>query len=115
MNLIINPVIKKTYGGRRYRVFVKIDYSKGNLSLCGVEGPLPSGNCLGNYGQIADSLLEGIVRYMPGWDKAKVRKLQEVWNRWHLCGHQRQEVINWLFSLPASQIEPPWYKHRGGH
>lgn len=47
MKKIINPIIKKTYGGKSYRVFVEIEYNNGNLSLNGVEGPLNSGNCFG--------------------------------------------------------------------
>lgn len=37
---VVNPIMKQTYGGRSYRVFIKIEYKEGKLSLTGVEGPL---------------------------------------------------------------------------
>jgi hypothetical protein len=158
MQKVINPLTKKTYGGRSYRVFVNIQYNDGKLSITGVEGPTLGGNALGSCGQIVDGLLEDVSKFLPGWNRAKVKKLQEVWERWHLndmnagvkeqedflrewkktnkyeytaaCdalkeaglyevngykyGHGwikedvPQEVIEWLFSLPDSEVKPAW-------
>jgi hypothetical protein len=158
---IINPITKKTYGGRSYRVFISIEYIEGKLRITGVEGPLPSGDALGACGQI-DTTLRTENRenwkYVPGWNAAMVDKLLEVWDRWHLndmrAGTPKQEtflrewrktnkgdysqvcsaleaaglliddgykygsawlkeevpqdIIQWLFSLPVSKVQPAW-------
>ena len=85
------------FGGRHMSIYVKVEYSAdGKLSLSGVEGPLPSGNCLGSCGQInMDGL--NIENYAPGWNSGMVAKLTKLWDRWHLnnmragCEHQRGE------------------------
>ena len=80
---VVRPGTSETYGGRGYSIFVRIEYKEGNLSLCGVEGPLQSGNCLGSCGQI-DMHEWNIKRYAPGWTPGKVKKLRDIWKRWHL-------------------------------
>lgn len=92
--------------GKSYRVFVKVEYRDGRLSITGVEGPLSSGNCLGGCGQIDMHLRDGQWRkpesgYRPadGWTRQDVDKLLEYWGAWHLndmhagCEHQRAD--NW--------------------
>ena len=81
-------------------VYCKIEYSEdGRLSITGVEGPLPSGNCLGACGQIDMDLK---ARYFighcaAGWDVVKIAKLLDVWDRWHLndmhAGTPEQEQL----------------------
>jgi len=51
------------------------------LSITAVEGPLASGDCLGGCGQSREL---DVKRYALGWDRAKVDKLRELWERWHL-------------------------------
>ncbi len=82
--------------GRQPKVgdtFIRIEFTNGKLSISGVEGPQPSGNCTGGCGQI-DTHEWHISFYAYGWDKASVAKLREVWKKWHLnnmtpnCEHQ---------------------------
>ena len=82
--------------GRQVEVgdtFIKIVFKDGKLSISGVEGPKPSGNCKGDCGQI-DMHEWHIASYADGWDKDSVAKLREIWEKWHLndmtpnCEHQ---------------------------
>lgn len=72
-------------------VFVEVRYEDGRLSLSGVEGPKPSGNCWGGCGQIKLSIDDRA----PGWTAAMLDGLVATWERWHLndmrpgCEHQR--------------------------
>jgi len=89
-----------------YDMFCKITYKDGNLSISGVEGPLPSGGCKGSAGQIvmsgADALLADMVEYAPQWDEGKARQFFALWDRWHLndirpeCEHQR--ALGWTYN-----------------
>jgi hypothetical protein len=102
MKKVINPIMKKTYGGRSYRVHIKIELNDGKLSISGVEGALPSGNCLGSCGQIdmhlrTENRHANGWKYMPGWTPSKMTKLLEIWDRWHLndmkAGTSKQEAF----------------------
>lgn len=110
MRKIINPYKDETYGGRSYNVFMKIEYENGKLSVTGVEGPLPSGNCLGDYGQIIMNFKEydphGYmsrldVKLNAGWNRSMFKKFLDVWDKWHLndvqsaCEHQRE--LGWTY------------------
>ena len=98
---IIQPYNGKTYGGRSFKAYVEIEYTNGNLSLQGVEGPLPSGACLGSCGQIGMHF--NLDNYTPakGWDKASILQLMEIWKLYHLndmraeCEHQRLNGITY--------------------
>jgi hypothetical protein len=74
--------------------YCKIKFIDGNLSITGVEGPLPNGNCIGGCGQIIMSGW-GIREYGNGWDKDSVADFRQVWDRWHLndmrAGTPKQE------------------------
>lgn len=76
---------QRTYGGRYYSTYAKIKLIDGRLSICGVEGPLPSGNCLGACGQI-DMHMEpsDIINPAPGWSHGKIQRFLNVWQEWHL-------------------------------
>ncbi len=75
----------KTYGGRYYSIFCRIELIEGKLSITGVEGPLESGNCLGACGQIDMHLkASDIVNYAPDWNTAKLNKFLAIWKEWHL-------------------------------
>lgn len=110
MKKIINPYRSKTYGGRSYNVYMEIEIKDGRLSISGVEGPLPSGNCLGSCGQIDMNFKEydkrgymnlSDVQLNAGWTRAKLKKFFDIWARWHLndmnpaCEHQR--ALGWTY------------------
>lgn len=98
MKKILNPGTSKTWNGRSFDVFVHVGYKeeggKKRLSISGVEGPLPSGNCLGSCGQILGNL-KNINKLSEGWTPSMLRRLVQVWKTWHLndmragCEHQR--------------------------
>ncbi len=73
----------KTYGGRAASVYCHITYKNGRLSISGVVGPLPGGNCLGSCGQI-DVDWTPIVNYAKGWTPSMTRRFLDIWDRWHL-------------------------------
>ena len=72
---------------RQVSVFCKIQYKdSGTLSLSGVEGPTPNGNCYGACGQINMHLRghESCIAPAPGWDLERLQKFFSIWARWHL-------------------------------
>ena len=78
----------KTYGGRSYSIYCHIKYKDGELSVSGVEGPLPSGNCLGGCGQIVMSLGTNDITPATGWNKSTIGQFLTYWEKWHLNGMQ---------------------------
>lgn len=64
-------------------LYVTVKYNAGRLSITGVEGPLPSGNCRGACGQI-DMHPWKFKAYADGWSLSSVRKLRDIWAEWHL-------------------------------
>lgn len=90
----------KTHDGRAYSVFCNIKYIGGKLSIFGVEGPLPSGNCLGAAGQI-DMHQPQITNPAAGWNQAKFKRFFDIWRHWHLndmnptCEHQEARGETW--------------------
>lgn len=104
----------RTTNGRAYSIFVEATYGEGRLLLHGVEGPLPSGNCIGSCGQI-DMHEWNIVTYASGWSAELERELRQIWKQWHLVGAHGlrtqevpQEVIDQLFSMPETDRKPAW-------
>lgn len=91
MDKVIQPGMTK-----EGRVFCRIEFKDGNLSLTGVIGPKANGNSTGSCGQIQDSLDELRI-YYPGWSPGLTAQLKAVWDRWHLndmkpgCPHQYAE------------------------
>ena len=89
------------YDRHKYaNVYAKITYNHGKLSICGVEGPLPSGNCLGGCGQI-DMSRPCIVNLALGWTSEMVEWFYDVWGRYHLndmkVGCEHQEALGWKY------------------
>lgn len=94
-------------GTSRFSTYCKIDWNGTRLSITGVEGPLPSGNCRGSAGQISETIGEHIagryddVTYAPGWSFDLVGKFLDVWDTWHLndmrsnCAHQHERGITY--------------------
>jgi hypothetical protein len=86
---------------RGYRVYARIEYKDGKLSISGVEGPLASGNCRGSCGQI-DMHSPHIDDLAPGWTRAMLREFWDIWGEWHLndmqsaCVHQ--EAMGWKYA-----------------
>jgi hypothetical protein len=82
--------------GHTRSTFVKVEWDGMRLSLIGVEGPMSNGDCEGACGQI-DMYEWHFTLYAPGWDAESVKKLRDIWQRWHLndmragCQHQREE------------------------
>lgn len=76
------------------RLFVTVRFDGRRLSITGVEGPRPNGDCRGGCGQVGipDSIR---LRDGEGWDLKMVEQLRAVWDEWHLndmragCVHQR--------------------------
>ena len=93
MKKVINPCVCKV-GERNANAFAKIEYENGRLSICGVVGPLKSGNCLGSAGQCVDAIRDG--KPAKGWSREMLSKFCDIWERWHLndmrpeCEHQRE-------------------------
>jgi hypothetical protein len=85
----------RTYGGRAYSVYVKAEWDGHRLSISGVEGPMPSGNCFGGCGQI-DMYDWNIVHYAPGWGPRLEVRLRQIWSAYHLndmhAGTEAQEA-----------------------
>lgn len=87
LDLVLNPINKRTIGGRAMRVFVHIKFKDGKLSITGVEGPMSNEDCLGSCGQIDMTLREdnhADWTFQPGWNLTKMARLLEIWDRWHL-------------------------------
>ena len=77
-NRIVNPGI--TSNGP---MFCKIEYAKGRLSITGVEGPKPNGNCRGWSGQII--MHEWAFKTLSrGWTTDIVNRFRDAWDKWHL-------------------------------
>jgi hypothetical protein len=97
---VVNPMSIEVYPGRRAQVYATIKFEDGKLSISGVEGPLPSGDCYGSAGQIDMHLRDddrSTWKYNAGWNSQKMDKLLEVWERWHLnemkAGTPKQETF----------------------
>lgn len=97
---IVHVGMTPSYGGRSMHVYCKIQYRNGELSITGVEGPLASGNALGNCGQI-EMNWEPMKTYAPGWNRALEAEFLAVWRKWHLnnmnagCTHQDERGEKW--------------------
>ncbi|MCK4723080.1 MAG: hypothetical protein KAT75_07240 [Dehalococcoidia bacterium] len=88
LNKTVRLGMLRTAGGRSMSVFAKIELEDGNLSITGVEGPLPSGNCLGSCGQI-DISHPHMEKLAPGWSQDM---LKEVLGSVGSLAPQRYEV-----------------------
>ena len=113
LNRVFRIGTARTFGGRGYSVFVKVNYDGQRLSISGVEGPLHSGNCLGSCSQI-DMSQWNITKYASGWSHAKEVRLRAIWKRWHLndmrteCEHQRARGETWKTHPSAVCPECAW-------
>jgi len=110
-------------GRGRMSVFVKIEYSAGNLSITGVEGPNTSGGASGSCGQINAGYKHRNIeqndkrslkratefKFAPGWGISRWYDLLDVWAKWHLndmsAGCEHQQALGWD-SYSAHPSEP---------
>jgi hypothetical protein len=87
--------------GRRASIHAKVSYDdKGNLSIRGVIGALPSGNALGGCGQIDmdfahrdpkdndprydHPIRPEEIKFAKGWDRNKWLDFLDAWKHYHL-------------------------------
>lgn len=93
--------VKTWEDGRWMSVYCKVQFEAGRLSISGVEGPLPGGNCLGSCGQIDMSLEPSKIKLATGWTRELLLRFLAVWKNWHLndmtaeCEHQRARGETW--------------------
>ena len=101
----------KTSGGRGFHIFCQVNLKKREkgieLSIIGVEGPLPSGNCLGDCGQInmsSDWTKSNYIftpNFVEGWTYKKLVEFKAIWDRWHLNGMiaecKHQKALGWKY------------------
>lgn len=100
---VVTPMILdySKYYEKNPVVFCVINFdAEGCLSITGVVGPRPDGDCQGGCGQIdLVKLLEMVASFCDGWSYDLVLKFAEIWERWHLndmrpeCSHQR--ALGW--------------------
>ncbi len=86
-------------------VFCKIKYEDGKLSISGVVGPTPNGDCRGSCGQIYDSI--EVNNFAAGWNKTKLKKLIEIWKEWHLndmCAYTPEMKLAGWDKLASKEI-----------
>lgn len=123
MKKVIHPcTIPANHGGR---VFCKIEYVEGKLSISGVIGPMKNGDCRGGAGQIDmefehrnpahnDARYHARITvdqmtFEAGWDSDKWLEFLEVWHVWHLndmqsaCEHQR--ALGWEYGTHQEHRE----------
>jgi hypothetical protein len=80
---IVNIGLAGVCKGKRARVYIKIEYKDGRLSIIGVHGALVNGDCLGGYGQIVNTL-KIVDTPAVGVNLQTINKIVEIWERWHL-------------------------------
>ena len=84
-------------GKRLVPAFAEIEYKDRELTVHGVIGPRPSGNCDGSCGQCVDEIREGTPN--GDWTVEMLKRFCEIWDEWHLnharayCQHQK--ALGW--------------------
>ena len=95
---VVNPCLCKVSGSSVLsHAYAKIKYEGKCLSISGVIGPTPNGNCRGSCGQCVDEIRGGKPEGL--WTDEMLAKFCDVWERWHLndtrpyCQHQK--ALGW--------------------
>lgn len=95
---IINPCVCIADDGHHaIDAFCEIIYDGGKLSISGVIGPQPKGDCLGSSGQCIDDIRKGTP--VREWTRQMLDEFCDIWERWHnndlrpYCKHQ--EKLGW--------------------
>lgn len=113
MKIIVNPCnIIKLWGSHETKVpvFCKIELLEGKLSITGVVGPKPNGNCYGSCGQCVDEVRTGTPT--KNWTNEMLQKFCDIWDEWHLndmrpyCTHMKEMGWN---KLASEKIEVKTY------
>lgn len=83
-------------------IFCKIKIENGRLSISGVEGPMPSGDCIGACGQINMHLKPAEIVPAKGWNSDLIVEFLAVWEKWHLNDMQAgtPEQMEYLEKYP---------------
>ena len=110
MKKVVSPCFCKVYtrsgNEATARAFCKIQFENGRLSITGVIGPMPSGNCRGGAGQCVDAIREG--HPCDEWTQEMLDKFCSIWDEWHLndmrpyCKHQKELGWNKLAVTPVT-------------
>jgi hypothetical protein len=100
--------------GRYQKTFLKSKIKDGTLTISGVIGPQPSGNCAGSCGQIETTLYDAFaaheIRFHQNFTPAMLSHLLDIWEKWHLndmhaeCEHQR--ALGWTYETHKGQECP---------
>ncbi len=95
---VVNPCLCKVNSTKfLFHAYAKIEYDGKCLSISGVVGPTPNGNCSGSCGQCVDEIRDGQPEGL--WTDEMLAKFCDVWKRWHLndmrpyCEHQK--ALGW--------------------
>lgn len=99
---VVNPcqcLVWNQRGTGQYlaQAFAEIEYKDRELTVHGVIGPRPSGNCDGSCGQCVDEIREGTPN--GDWTVEMLKRFCEIWDEWHLnhvrayCQHQK--ALGW--------------------
>jgi hypothetical protein len=92
-------IVRIGYNRHIGNVYINIEFGQNKLSITGVEGPTPSGNCKGGCGQIDMSIDTKYINKLTlaeNWTKPMIKKLIKYWKSWHLndmnagCVHQKE-------------------------
>lgn len=82
---LINPARVPAWNSRgdkvTARLWVKIQYKGGRLSITGVEGPLSNGDALGSCGQCG---IHAEAVPLEGFTLEALARLRAIWDEWHL-------------------------------
>lgn len=112
MRKIINPC-KCDVGYKHEKLvnaFCKIEYINEKLSICGVVGPIKSGDCMGSAGQCVDEIRSG--KPTEDWTNEMLQKFCNIWDEWHLndmhpyCKHMKE--LGWVEQLKEKVKVTKW-------
>ena len=82
MKKVVSPCLCTVYtrsgNEATARAFCEIQFENGRLSITGVIGPMPSGNCRGSAGQCVDAIREG--RPCDEWTQEMLDKFCSIWD-----------------------------------
>lgn len=100
---IISPGVTRDSG----TLYCKIVFTDGRLSITGVEGPKPGGDCRGACGQVIIHPWE-FSRLNAGWSDSLVVRFRATWERWHLNDMQAGSPAQtaWIEANPLPHAYP---------
>ena len=117
---IINPFKAFAGGKLRYQVFMNIKiYKLGDnnhpyFTVCGVHGPMMSGNAHGGCGQIIDNFVDDDTKiFNKGWNQELYLELVKLWKENHLHDVEPdtnyfKELVSVAEKFPSNTREYAW-------